>query len=147
MYGGLGGGSLSGNLLVAGAAVCWGSYTAFSIFMLRKYSPLTVASTMLVAGLAMVPFASRTSCDWTGRGVGVSVGGHRVLHSSSPHSRSRPGRRGSAASGRIRCSSTSAPHHADRRRLRRPTLGGSLGTSQLIGAAIIFCSVYLGRRQ
>ena len=74
VYGGLGGGSLSGNLLVAGAAVCWGSYTAISIFMLRKYSPLTVAGyTMLVAGLAVVPFASPdlVRMDWAGVGVGA----------------------------------------------------------------------------
>ena len=80
VYGGLGGGSLSGNLLVAGAAVCWGSYTAFSIFMLRKYSPLTVAScdARRGAGHGPVRLPDLVRLDWAG--VGVSVGGHRVLH-------------------------------------------------------------------
>src|SRR3954447_259716 len=64
---GLDGGSLTGNLLVSEAALCWSSYTAFSIFMLRRYSPLTVAGyTMLVAGLAVFPFASLdlVRTDW-----------------------------------------------------------------------------------
>ncbi len=67
VYGRLGGGSLTGDLLVAGAAVCWGSYTAFSIILLRSYSPLAVAAyTMLIAGLAVVPFASPdlVRADW-----------------------------------------------------------------------------------
>ena len=67
VYGGLGGGSLTGDLLVAGAAVCWGYYTAFSIILLRSYSPLAVAAyTMLIAGLAVVPFASPNSCERIG---------------------------------------------------------------------------------
>ena len=58
VYGGLGGGSLPGDLLVSGAALCWGSYTAFSIILLRSYSPLTVAAyTLLFAGLAVLQIA------------------------------------------------------------------------------------------
>ncbi len=46
VYGGLqtDGGGLQGDLLVSGAAVCWGSYTAFSAVLLRRYSPTTVAA-------------------------------------------------------------------------------------------------------
>ena len=61
VYGGLrtGGGGLRGDLLVSGAAVCWGSYTAFSALLLRRYSPTTVAAwTMTAAGLAVLPFAA-----------------------------------------------------------------------------------------
>ena len=61
VYGGLrtGGGDLMGDGLVSGAAVCWGSYTAFSALFLRRYSPATVAAwTMAAAGLAVLPFAS-----------------------------------------------------------------------------------------
>ena len=46
----VGGGGLQGDGLVAEAALCWGSYTAISIFLLRECSPLTVAGyTMLFA--------------------------------------------------------------------------------------------------
>ena len=66
--------SLPGDLLVAGAAVCWGSYTAYSSLLLRYYSPLAVATyTTLVAGLVVLPIASveiwRT--DWTTVGAAV----------------------------------------------------------------------------
>jgi len=76
VYGGLrtGGEALWGDLLVSGAAVCWGSYTAFSAVLLRRYSPATVAAwTMTAAGLAVVPLASpdllRTG--WASVGVGA----------------------------------------------------------------------------
>ncbi len=66
--------SLPGDLLVAGGAVCWGSYTAYSSLLLRYYSPLAVATyTTLVAGLVVLPIASveiwRT--DWTSVGAAV----------------------------------------------------------------------------
>ena len=70
VYGGLGASETSflGNVLVSGAAICWGSYTAFSPLLLRKYSPLAVAGyTMFVAGLASSRLPSRTLCVRTGR--------------------------------------------------------------------------------
>lgn len=60
VYGGLGGSdsSLTGNLLVLGATVCWGSYTVLSLPLLKKYPPLVVAAyTMLFGGLTALPFA------------------------------------------------------------------------------------------
>ena len=76
VYGGLrtGGGSLVGDLLVSGAAVCWGSYTAFSALLLRRYSPTTVAAwTMAAAGLAVLPFAlpEMLGTGWACVGVGA----------------------------------------------------------------------------
>jgi drug/metabolite transporter (DMT)-like permease len=74
VYGGLGGGSLTGDLLVAGAAVCWGSYTAFSTLLLRRYPPLVVAAyTMFVAGLAVIPLAALdfVRTDWITVGLDV----------------------------------------------------------------------------
>ncbi len=75
VYGGLetGGGALRGDLLVSGAAVCWGSYTAFSAVLLRRYSPTTVAAwTMAAAGLAVLPFASPDLLvtEWSSVGLG-----------------------------------------------------------------------------
>ena len=59
VYGGLTGGtSLLGNLLVVVATVCWGAYAVLSLPLLRRYSPLVVASyTMLFGGLGALPLA------------------------------------------------------------------------------------------
>jgi len=76
VYRGLGasGTSLLGDLLVMGAAACWGSYAVLSLLVLRRYSPLAVATyTMLFGGLAVLPLASwgLLRMDWGG----VSAGG------------------------------------------------------------------------
>jgi drug/metabolite transporter (DMT)-like permease len=76
VYGGLGAGetSLLGDLLVSGAAICWGSYTAFSPLLLRKYSPLAVAGyTMFVAGLGVFPFAfsDLVGMEWEAVSIGA----------------------------------------------------------------------------
>jgi drug/metabolite transporter (DMT)-like permease len=59
VYGGLTGSTnLLGNLLVVVATVCWGSYAVLSLPLLRRYSPLVVASyTMLFGGLGALPLA------------------------------------------------------------------------------------------
>ena len=50
--------SLLGNLLIVVATVCWGSYAVLSLPLLRRYSPLVVASyTMLFGGLGALPLA------------------------------------------------------------------------------------------
>ena len=59
--------------MVSGAAVCWGSYTAFSALLLRRYSPATVAAwTMAAAGLVVLPFASPglLGTGWASVGLG-----------------------------------------------------------------------------
>ena len=66
--------SLAGDLLVMGAAACWGSYAVLSLPLLKRYSPLAVAAyTMLFGGLAVLPLASLdlSRMDWGA----VSVGG------------------------------------------------------------------------
>jgi drug/metabolite transporter (DMT)-like permease len=71
---GTGGTSLMGDLLVMGAAACWGSYAVLSLPLLRRYSPLAVAGySMLFGGLAVLPLASfgLLSTDWGA----VSLGG------------------------------------------------------------------------
>jgi drug/metabolite transporter (DMT)-like permease len=59
VYGGLTGStSLLGDLLVVVATVCWGSYAVLSLPLLRRHSPLVVASyTMLFGGLGALPLA------------------------------------------------------------------------------------------
>ena len=76
VYRGLGSGgtSLMGDLLVMGAAACWGSYAVLSLPLLQRYSPLAVAGySMLFGGLAVLPFASLDlwHMDWGA----VSLGG------------------------------------------------------------------------
>jgi drug/metabolite transporter (DMT)-like permease len=70
VYGGLTGStSLLGNLLVVVATVCWGSYAVLSLPLLRRYSPLVVASyTMLFGGLGALPLALPGFLDagWAG---------------------------------------------------------------------------------
>jgi drug/metabolite transporter (DMT)-like permease len=64
---GASGTSLTGDLLVMGAAACWGSYAVLSLPLLGRYSPLVVATyTMLFGGLAVLPLASLSflRMDW-----------------------------------------------------------------------------------
>jgi drug/metabolite transporter (DMT)-like permease len=71
---GAGGTSLPGDLLVMGAAACWGSYAVLSLPLLKRYSPLAVAGySMLFGGLAVLPLASLDlfRMDWGA----VSAGG------------------------------------------------------------------------
>jgi drug/metabolite transporter (DMT)-like permease len=61
VYGGLsfGGTSLAGDALIVCAAVFWGSYTVLSLFLLRHYSPLALATyAILLGGLAAFPFSA-----------------------------------------------------------------------------------------
>ena len=73
VYGGLTGSpSLLGNLLVVVATVCWGSYAVLSLPLLRRFSPLVVASyTMLFGGLGALPLALPGFLDagWVGAGT------------------------------------------------------------------------------
>ena len=69
VYRGLGdsGASLTGDLLVMGAAACWGSYAVLSLPLLERYSPLAVAAySMLFGGLAILPLTSLQlpGADW-----------------------------------------------------------------------------------
>src|SRR5918999_354101 len=61
VYGGLsfGGTNLVGDALILGAAVFWGSYTVLSLLLLRRYSPLALATyVILLGGLAAFPLSA-----------------------------------------------------------------------------------------
>ncbi len=53
------GDTLAGDLLVLGAAICWGCYTVLSLPLLERHPPLSVAAYPMVAGgLAIFPVAA-----------------------------------------------------------------------------------------
>jgi drug/metabolite transporter (DMT)-like permease len=74
VYGGLGGASLVGDLLVVVATICWGAYAVLSLPLLRTYPPLVVAAyTMLFGGLGALPIAlpGFLGTSWGEVGVGA----------------------------------------------------------------------------
>lgn len=148
VYGGLGV-SPKGDILVAGAALCWGTYTAFSIVLLRSYSPLAVAGyTMFVAGLAVFPLASfdllRTDWGAVSAGAWAAAAYSTFVVAAFGFSAWQRG------ISRIGANKVLVYQY-----LITLTgvvcgvllLGESLGLNQLIGAAVIFSGVYLARRQ
>jgi drug/metabolite transporter (DMT)-like permease len=62
------GGSLVGELLTLGAAVCWALYTSFGAPILRRHSPLRTTAWAIAAGaLVLLPIggAQLTTVDWS----------------------------------------------------------------------------------
>jgi drug/metabolite transporter (DMT)-like permease len=151
VYGGLefAGTSLIGDVLILGAAVCWGSYTVLTISFLKRYSPLAVAAyAMTLGGLAAFPlaafdphgldFAALDGLTWGAAaysalcssafgfaawGWGIShIGANRVL----------------IYQYLITITGVSAGILL---------LGEDFGPGQLVGAAVILAGVYLARRR
>jgi drug/metabolite transporter (DMT)-like permease len=151
VYGGLGanGASLPGDLLVAGAAACWGSYAVLALPLLRNYSPLAVAAyTMLFGGLAVLPLASPDllNTSWGDVGVGaLAAFAYSTLLV--------------AAFGFFAWQRGVSRIGANRVLVYQylvvltgvvsgvALLGESLGLSKLLGGAVILVGVYLARRQ
>jgi drug/metabolite transporter (DMT)-like permease len=146
---GTGGTSLMGDLLVMGAAACWGSYAVLSLPLLRRYSPLAVAGySMLFGGLAILPFASSgfLSTDWGA----VSPGGWGAVAYSALLV---------AAFGFTSWQRGVSRIGANRMLVYQylVTLVGvfsgvvlfseGFGIDQAVGAAILLAGVYLARRQ
>jgi drug/metabolite transporter (DMT)-like permease len=146
---GTGGTSLMGDLLVMGAAACWGSYSVLSLPLLRRYSPLAVAGySMLFGGLAILPFASFgiLSADW---GT-VSIGGWGAVAYSALLV---------AAFGFTSWQRGVSRIGANRMLVYQYLVtlvgvisgvvlfGEGFGIDQAVGAAILLAGVYLARRQ
>jgi drug/metabolite transporter (DMT)-like permease len=151
VYRGLGadGTSLVGDMLVMGAAACWGSYAVLSLPLLRRYSPLAVAGySMLFGGLAVLPLASLglLRMDWGA----VSLGGWGAIAYSTFRV---------AAFGFTSWQRGVSRIGANRMLVYQylVTLTGVIsgvvlfsegfGIDKAIGAAILLAGVYLARRQ
>ncbi len=151
VYRGLGSGgtSLVGDLLVMGAAACWGSYAVLSLPLLKRYSPLAVAGySMLFGGLAVLPLASLDllRMDWGA----VSAGGWAAFAYSALVV---------AAFGFVSWQRGVSRIGANRMLVYQylVTLVGvvsgvvlfseGFGIDRAIGAAILLAGVYLARRQ
>jgi drug/metabolite transporter (DMT)-like permease len=151
VYRGLGasGTSLTGDLLVMGAAACWGSYAVLSLPLLRRYSPMAVAAyTMLFGGLAVLPLATSglVRMDWGA----VSVGGWAAVAYSALLV---------AAFGFTSWQRGVSRIGANRMLVYQYLVtlvgvvsgvvlfGEGFGIDQAVGAAILLAGVYLARRQ
>jgi drug/metabolite transporter (DMT)-like permease len=151
VYGGLSfdGTSLAGDALILGAAVFWGSYTVLSLFLLRRYSPLALATyAILLGGLAAFPLSAfdlgRLDVAALDGSVWFAAAYSCVLSSAF----------GFAAwqTGVSRIGANRVLVYQYLVALIGVTagiliLGEDFGLQQMIGAAVILAGVYLARRR
>jgi drug/metabolite transporter (DMT)-like permease len=151
VYQGLGASStsLTGDLLVMGAAACWGSYAVLSLPLLERYSPLVVAAyTMLFGGLAalLIAVPGLLDVDWgaVSRGAWEAVAYSTLLVAAF----------GFAAwqAGISRIGANRVLVYQYLITLVGVTsgvllLGESRTVNKLLGGAVILVGVYLARRQ
>jgi drug/metabolite transporter (DMT)-like permease len=151
VYGGLSvsGTSLAGDALILAAAVFWGSYTVLSLFLLRRYSPLALATyAILLGGLAAFPLSAfdlgRLDVAALDGSVWFAAAYSCVLSSAF----------GFAAwqTGVSRIGANRVLVYQYLVALIGVTagiliLGEDFGLQQMIGAAVILAGVYLARRR
>ncbi|MGI8910583.1 MAG: DMT family transporter [Rubrobacteraceae bacterium] len=151
VYGGLGasGTSLTGDLLVVGATVCWSCYAVFSLPLLRRLQPLTVAAyTMLFGGLAAailaVPFFARVEWTDVGGGAWISVLYSTILVAAFGFA---AWQRGISRIGANRVLVYQYLITFTGVTASILLLGEGFGIEKLFGGAILLGGVYLARRQ
>jgi drug/metabolite transporter (DMT)-like permease len=151
VYGGLSvsGTSLAGDALILAAAGFWGSYTVLSLFLLRRYSPLALATyAILLGGLAAFPLSAfdlgRLDVAALDGSVWFAAAYSCVLSSAF----------GFAAwqTGVSRIGANRVLVYQYLVALIGVTagiliLGEDFGLQQMIGAAVILAGVYLARRR
>jgi len=150
VYGGLGasGTSLTGDLLVVGATVCWSAYAVFSLPLLKRIQPLTVAAyTMLFGGLAAailaIPFFGRVEWTDVGGGAWISVFYSTVLVAAFGFA---AWQRGISRIGANRVLVYQYLITLTGVTASILLLGEGFGTEKLFGGAILLGGVYLARR-
>ncbi len=151
VYGGLdlGGTSLLGDFLILCAAIFWGSYTVLSLGLLKRYSPLAVATyPMILGGLAAFPLALFGP---GGLHVGTLDGNVWFAAVYSTLLSSAFGfagwQRGVSKIGANRVLIYQYLVAVTGVTAGIVLLGESFGFQQMLGAAVILCGVYLARRR
>ncbi len=69
--------SMTGDLLMMGAATCWGAYTVAARSVLRRHSPLAVTSWTMAVGTALfIPFGvpGLLALEWRAISLGAWIG-------------------------------------------------------------------------
>jgi len=151
VYGGLefAGTSLIGDALILVAAVFWGSYTVLSLSLLERYSPIALAAyAMTLGGLFAFPLAV---LEPGGLDVGLMDG---ITWGAAVYSALCSSAFGFAAWG-WGVSHVGANRVLIYQYLVTLTgvttgivlLGEDFGPSQIVGAAVILCGVYLARKR
>ena len=150
-YRGLGadGASLVGDLLILVSAVSLGSYTVFSVPLLRRYSPLAVAAyPMLFGGWIVLLFASPglARVDWNSVGASTTLA---ALYSTlfATAFAYLAWQRGVSRIGANRVLVYQYLITLVGVLSGAVLLGENLGADKLLGGAVILVGVYLARRQ
>ena len=151
VYGGLefGGTSLAGDVLILAAAICWGSYTVLSLSLLRRYSPLAVATySILLGGLAIFPLVLFGPGQLSVGNFGISVWG-AALYSTvlSSGFGFAAWQRGVSQVGANRVLVYQYLVALTGVAAGIVLLGERFGPQQAIGATVVLAGVYLARRK
>jgi drug/metabolite transporter (DMT)-like permease len=151
VYGGLSfsGTSLAGDALILAAAVFWGSYTVLSLFLLRRYSPLALATyAILLGGLAAFPLSAfdfgRLDVAALDRSVWLAAAYSCLLSSAFGFAAWQTGVSRIGANRVLVYQYLVALIGVIAGIL---ILGEGFGLQQMIGAAVILAGVYLARRR
>jgi drug/metabolite transporter (DMT)-like permease len=150
-YGGLGSpeDSLVGDLVILLAAVCVGAYTVFSMPMLERHSPLSMATyPTLFAGpvLVLLAIPTLTSVEWGSVGLGpwAAIGYSAVLATAFAFA---GWQRGISRLGANRVLVYQYLITLTGVTSGIVFFGEELGVDKLVGGAIILVGVYVARRQ
>ncbi|HZY66514.1 MAG TPA: DMT family transporter [Rubrobacteraceae bacterium] len=151
VYGGLefGGTSLAGDVLILAAAIFWGSYTVLSLSLLRRHSPLAVATySILLGGLAIFPLAAVGPGQLEVGALGVPVWG-AALYSTvlSSGFGFAAWQRGVSQVGANRVLVYQYLVALTGVIAGIVLLGEAFGYQQAIGAAVVLAGVYLARKR
>ncbi len=146
---GAAGTSLTGDLLVLLAAACVGSYTVFSMPMLRRYSPLAVATYPALFVIPVMLTLSSPflwSLDWGGVGAGTwaAIGYAGVFATAFTFS---AWQRGISRIGANRVLVYQYLITLTGVTSGIIFFGERLGAGQILGGVVILIGVYLARRQ
>jgi drug/metabolite transporter (DMT)-like permease len=146
---GTGGDSLGGNLLALLAAVGIGAYAVFSLPLLDRYSPLTVAAYSVLFGtlailLASLPFFASVRWEGVGFGLWAAIAYSGIFATAFAFA---GWQRGISRIGANRVLVYQYLITLTAVTTGVVLLGESFGINKLLGGGVILVGVYLARRQ